>query len=173
MSSLKNPNQFQQTRRSHPQKTRTKPCQRVALFDDNVDVTRPEEASMNGELGYVTLFVPDREAAARFYGDVLGWRYSDPPGPERGRHILNTNFPGAIAGKESMFLRGNSVPSVILNFTVPDLPEAVRRVRESGGESEEPSGEPGWFVARCKDNQGLAFELWQPSKPLEGQWWRG
>jgi predicted enzyme related to lactoylglutathione lyase len=133
----------------------------------------PKEAVVNGELGYVTLFVPDREVAGRFYGEVLGWRYSEPPGPERGRHILNTNFPGAIAGQESMFLRGGSVPSVVLNFTVADVAAAVTKVRELGGEAEDPHGDPGWFVARCKDDQGLAFEMWQPDKPLEGQWWRG
>ena len=129
---------------------------------------------MHGDLGYVTLFVPDRDRAADFYGGLLGWRYSEPPGAERGRHILNTNFPGGIAGSQSMFLRGATVPSVIINFTVADLDASVERVRQLGGTAEDPNGEdPGWRVARCIDEQGMTFELWQPNKPLEGQWWRG
>ena len=38
----------------------------------------PEAASQirQGDISYLSLWVPDLDRAARFYADVLGWRYA-------------------------------------------------------------------------------------------------
>ena len=53
-------------------------------------------------------------------------------------------------------------------FDVEDVNAGVARVRELGGEADEPAAVPsmGWF-ATCKDPHGNEFGLWQndPSAP--------
>jgi predicted enzyme related to lactoylglutathione lyase len=53
-------------------------------------------------------------------------------------------------------------------FDVDDINTGAARVKELGGEADEPMPVPsmGWFVT-CKDTQGNEFGLWQndPSAP--------
>jgi predicted enzyme related to lactoylglutathione lyase len=51
----------------------------------------------------------------------------------------------------------------VLYFSVPDIEDAVRRVRELGGAADEPGpAETGGRFASCRDDQGVAFGLRQP-----------
>jgi predicted enzyme related to lactoylglutathione lyase len=51
---------------------------------------------------------------------------------------------------------------VVVYFRVDDIEAAVRRVRELGGEADDPGpAETGGRFASCRDDQGLAFGLHQ------------
>jgi len=101
----------------------------------------------HGELGYVTLRVPDVERAKRFYAAVLGWTFPRDPA----RRPLTVAVWGDV-----------DRPSVDLLYRVDDLDAALRRVRERGGRAEEPTQEPFGRAARCVDDQGAEFQLWEP-----------
>jgi len=107
----------------------------------------PTPEPRHGELGYVTVRVPDRERAMRFYGAVLGWTF--PPGEVR--------RPPRVSP-----WGGVDRPSVDLLYRVDDLDAALGRVRAQGGRAEEPTRERFGRVARCEDDQGATFQLWEP-----------
>lgn len=112
-----------------------------------------------GRIGYFTLGVPDSARARAFYGGVFGWRFEAGSVPE-GFHIPNTSPPGGLAG-------GTEPAGITLYFAVADIHAAVARVREFGGEASEPVHyESGWN-ASCRDDQGLAFDLFQPRPGYE------
>jgi len=49
-----------------------------------LQTTQVTDRLRQGDMSYVSLWVPDVERAARFYADVLGWRYAEPiAGPFR------------------------------------------------------------------------------------------
>ncbi|MBB6347795.1 hypothetical protein FHU36_004340 [Nonomuraea muscovyensis] len=108
---------------------------------------------MAGQLGYFALPSNDPQASMVFYGGLFGWQF-DEESEHGGHHILNTAEPfGCVGGAR------DGVPT--LYFTVDDIHEAVKRVRELGGEADEPVlRESGWDAA-CRDSQGLVFNLWQ------------
>jgi uncharacterized glyoxalase superfamily protein PhnB len=112
-----------------------------------MSVAPPAPEPRHGELGYVTLRVPDRERARRFYAAVLGWTF-----PE-----------GAVRRPPMVGIWGEvDRPSVDLLYRVDELDAALRRVRDQGGRAEEPTQEPFGRVARCVDDQGAEFQLWEP-----------
>jgi predicted enzyme related to lactoylglutathione lyase len=45
---------------------------------------------------------------------------------------------------------------------VDDLDAAEQRVRELGGEADEPQPTSGGHFSRCRDDQGANFGLWAP-----------
>jgi predicted enzyme related to lactoylglutathione lyase len=51
---------------------------------------------------------------------------------------------------------------VDLLFRVDDLDTALDHVRAQGGQAEEPTQERFGRVARCVDDQGARFQLWEP-----------
>lgn len=119
---------------------------------------------MNSELGYIVLPVADGEQGKRFYGELFGWKFAE-PGSVGGYHILNANFPGAV-------LPGTGDTRPQLYFVVPDIAAGVARVRELGGQADEPTGSEAWLTARCRDDQGSEFWLWQQVAGYEDADWR-
>jgi len=108
--------------------------------------------SRTGELGYVRLPVADLERGMAFFGELLGWEFSQ-PGSQGGVHILNSNFPGSIGPS------GGDGPEV--TFVVDDLEAAVATVRRLGGTADDPDGPPAWRVSGCTDGAGVEFTLVQ------------
>jgi predicted enzyme related to lactoylglutathione lyase len=106
-----------------------------------------------GDVGYVTMKVPDDEAAKRFYGSVLGWWFH-PGSVEHGWQVADRTPPAGIGG-------GAEHPEVQLCYLVEDVDAAVHRVRAQGGEAEEPAVAPYGRIAACVDNQGMHFQLLQ------------
>ena len=62
-----------------------------------------------------------------------------------------------------MGLNRSDTPGATLYFRVPDIHRAVERVRELGGQAEDPGQYPSGWSCNCRDDQGTPFSLWQPS----------
>jgi uncharacterized glyoxalase superfamily protein PhnB len=113
-----------------------------------------------GELGYWTLSVPDVDLAATFYGGVLGWTFEPAQagdgGDHRYRHVSNTAVP--------MGVHDDPVAAAqTLYYRVDDLATATARVVEFGGEVLEVTDYASGGNARCRDDQGIEFDLWKPA----------
>jgi len=110
-----------------------------------------------GQLGYFTLSAPDVARAAAFYGALFGWHF-EPPGPgSTGRtysHVDNTSVPFGI--HDAM-----DDPSPHHYYRVDDLQAMMVRVRELGGEVLSVDEYASGGSARCRDDQGVEFDLWQ------------
>ncbi|RCG25346.1 hypothetical protein DQ384_31250 [Sphaerisporangium album] len=107
----------------------------------------------HGDVGYVSLRVPDVGRAADFYQAVLGWRYA-PGGDPRGRQVQG------LALNHGMWAEEGS-RTLWACYRVDDVHAAVRRVREAGGRAEEPSREPYGTISTCVDDQGLSFGVYE------------
>jgi uncharacterized glyoxalase superfamily protein PhnB len=108
----------------------------------------------HGDIGYVTLNVPDDERAREFYVAVLGWRF------EAGSVPQGWSVPDArpMVGLQG----GGERVEVQLCYRVDELESALRRVREHGGRTGAVERKPYGLLAECVDSQGAAFQLWQP-----------
>jgi uncharacterized glyoxalase superfamily protein PhnB len=107
-----------------------------------------------GDVGYLTLEVPDGDRARRFYETVFGW--STATGHEPGSfHISSITPPSGIHGRpgEAEFR---------VYFRVDDIGAAVARVREAGGEVLSTTDYDSGGNAECRDDQGLRFDLFRP-----------
>ena len=108
---------------------------------------------MAGELVFFEVRVDHAEAARVFYGDLFGWRFAEDNFP--GYYMVSGSVPGG-----GLNGTGES-PGIHVYFNAPDIGESVRRVRELGGQAEEPVGIPSGTYARCRDAEGNSFSLWQ------------
>jgi uncharacterized glyoxalase superfamily protein PhnB len=110
-----------------------------------------------GQLGYFTLSAPDVDRAAAFYAALFGWHF-EPSGPgSTGRtysHVDNTAVPFGI--HDAM-----DDPSPHHYYRVADLQAMMVRVRELGGEVLSVDEYASGGSARCRDDQGVEFDLWQ------------
>jgi predicted enzyme related to lactoylglutathione lyase len=99
----------------------------------------------------VSLWVPDRDRAARFYRAVLGWDV--PAGPRR--HVSG-QLPaiGLWPTAEG--------PTLFCCYAVADARGGAEAVRAAGGSAGEPIPEPFGTVVECVDDQGTAFAMYQP-----------
>jgi predicted enzyme related to lactoylglutathione lyase len=114
--------------------------------------TRP--AARHGDLGYVSLWVPDAAQAADFYAAVLGWRYAAYSGAGS-RQVEGLTLHHGLWG-------GVTPPTLFCCFAVDDIAAAAARVQDAGGTAGEPQQEPYGLVSECTDDQGVRFALFQP-----------
>jgi predicted enzyme related to lactoylglutathione lyase len=110
---------------------------------------------MSGEPSYFEVGVPDAARAKAFFGELFGWSFTTTTGDNA---WIET--PGVRGGLHDE----DEDRNVVVYFRVDDIEAAVRRVRELGGETDDPghAGTGGRFVS-CRDDQGLAFGLHQPA----------
>jgi uncharacterized glyoxalase superfamily protein PhnB len=127
----------------------------TALEPDDVPVEDLPSRRL-GDVGYITLGVPDGEQARRFYSDLFGWEVR-PGSVEGGFHIDTVTPPTGI-----MSTGDGSAPEVRLYFRVDDLEAVAARVRELGGEVLSMTDYASGGNAECVDDQGLRFDLFRP-----------
>ena len=112
-----------------------------------------------GQLGYFTLSAPDVERAAAFYRRAVRLAVRS-PGPGAGghtySHVGNTSLPFG-------FHSDVADRSPHHYYRVEDLAAMVARVRDLGGEVLEVTDYASGGNARCRDDQGIEFDLWQPA----------
>jgi len=110
----------------------------------------------HGDVGYLTLSVPDDERAKAFYGAVLGWKFT-PGGVPRGWQVEGRTPHMGMHGD------AGQPGGATLCYRVADMAAAIERVRSAGGEANEPESKPYGLLAYCTDDQGIEFQLWQPT----------
>ena len=108
---------------------------------------------MTGEPSHFELGVPDAARAKAFYSALLGWDFTTTTGENA--WIETRGVRGGLHGDDEE-------RTIVVYFAVPDIDDAVRRVRELGGEAEgaAPEGMGGRFT-QCRDDQGVPFGLHQ------------
>jgi predicted enzyme related to lactoylglutathione lyase len=107
-----------------------------------------------GDIGYVSLWVPDVERASAFFSAVLGWRYQPGSGGSI-RMVEGRSISHGLAG-------GFDRPNLLLCFMVDDIGSALARVHSAGGRAEAPTSAPYGLIANCVDDDGTPFALFQP-----------
>jgi predicted enzyme related to lactoylglutathione lyase len=105
----------------------------------------------HGDVGYVSVWTPDADRAALFYGRVLGWTY-DPQSHRvtntRG-HIGLFSVPGA--------------PTMFCCYAVSDLAGARQSILDAGGQVDEPQEFDFGTVLGATDPAGAPFAVYQPT----------
>jgi predicted enzyme related to lactoylglutathione lyase len=107
-----------------------------------------------GDVGYASLWVPDVARAAAFYAPVLGLRYA-PAGDPRGQQATAVTPPQGL-------WEGPAHPTLFCSYVVDDAVAAVARVRDAGGQADEPVQQPYGLSADCVDLDGVRFAVHQP-----------
>jgi predicted enzyme related to lactoylglutathione lyase len=105
-----------------------------------------------GDIGYVSIQIPDPDKAADFYAAVLGWSYSDVS--SNGRHVGGQSMSIGIWGGEQ--------PDLFCCYAVGDVDAAVVRVRAAGGTAGNPTEERFGRAADCVDIEGKKFAVFAP-----------
>jgi predicted enzyme related to lactoylglutathione lyase len=110
---------------------------------------------MAGDIVYFAIPAPDSERGKAFYGSLFGWEF-EPGNVPDGYQISGVTPMGGLAG-------GGEASAPKVWFGVDDIDDAIARVRELGGEADEPERIASGFMASCRDDQGTSFELWAPA----------
>ncbi|BDB40563.1 MULTISPECIES: VOC family protein [Mycobacterium] len=100
-----------------------------------------------GDIGYISVRVPDADRAATFYRKVLGWSY-DPASQQ----VTNTDLPTGI-------FAGPGTPTLFCCYAVADLAAARAAIAEAGGSTGEVRQTEHGAVLDATDSQGMAFAV--------------
>ena len=105
----------------------------------------------HGDVGYVSVWTPDAERAAAFYGHVLGWTY-DPASHQ----VTNT--------KQHIGIFSVAIPQGMLCcYAVADLAGARQSILDGGGQVGEVQEFDFGTVLDATDPVGTAFAVFQPA----------
>jgi predicted enzyme related to lactoylglutathione lyase len=115
---------------------------------------------MPTELGYLTIPVQSIPRAKAFFEALFGWRLES-MGDGSGAHVGNTRLPIG-------FSIGGPADYANLYFKVSDIGAAIAQIVELGGGAGEVHPSASGLSARCHDDQGTVFSLWQPAPGYEG-----
>ena len=105
----------------------------------------------HGDIGYVSVWTPDAQRTAAFYGHVLGWTY-DPATHQ----VTNTAQPIGIFDVADQ-------PTLFCCYAVDDLQAAGRVITDAGGELDEVQQFDFGAVLGATDTLGRAFAVYQPA----------
>ncbi|HEX2221084.1 MAG TPA: VOC family protein [Candidatus Limnocylindria bacterium] len=116
----------------------------------------------HGEFTHIELPADDPQRATRFYTQLFGWSFQEPPGFE-GYHLFTTpageDGMGGAVGK-----RGELAPEATRTYVnVDSVDDCLGRIAQLGGsvvsEKQEVPG-LGWFAV-FRDPEGNELALWQ------------
>jgi predicted enzyme related to lactoylglutathione lyase len=115
-----------------------------------------------GRLAWTELLTSDRDAATAFYQELAGWEVgpAHPRGDEGLAHALFKD--GRVFGLMRDMPAGSPVPPSWVHYLrVPDLDEAIARVKALGGfKYEEPGAVDGGRRVLMVDPTGAPVALW-------------
>jgi PhnB protein len=123
----------------------------------DVPLVTDEGGRRQGDLFYWTIGVRDTAHARHFFGGLFGWQI-ETGNVDDGFHIASVTPPGGMHG-----VAADAAPTKTLYFRVPDIQEAVARVRELGGSATDPVLYDSGWDSTCTDGQGTEFNLSQPA----------
>jgi predicted enzyme related to lactoylglutathione lyase len=109
-----------------------------------------------GDVSYLTMVVPDLDAARAFYGAVFAWRFN--VGNAGGAQVTGV---APQIGMTTQPEAGPATPGVIVCYRVDDIAAAVNRVRDAGGHARQVTQRPYGLESLCTDNQNTPFYLHQ------------
>lgn len=104
----------------------------------------------HGDLGYVSVWTPDADRAAAFYGHVLGWAYDS-----ASHRVTNTDLPTGISAHPGM-------PTLFCCYAVADLRAARAAITEAGGVAGDVRQTDYGAVLDATDPHGAAFAVFEP-----------
>jgi predicted enzyme related to lactoylglutathione lyase len=112
---------------------------------------------MPGQFVHIEIPADDTGKSREFYGSLLGWQFDAFPGPFEYHMAQIGEQQGAAITNMEPGKHGTRA-----YFLVDDINAGAARVKELGGEANDPGPVPnmGWF-ATCKDPHGNEFGLWQ------------
>lgn len=117
-----------------------------------------------GSPNWLDLGSPDTEAAAAFYGAVLGWQFVS-AGPEAGGYGFFQVDGKTVAALGPLTEEGAD-SAWMIHFKTGDIAATVEAVTAGGGtlrmEPMDVMGEG--MLAQATDPQGAQFALWQPGR---------
>jgi predicted enzyme related to lactoylglutathione lyase len=116
---------------------------------------------MAGKMVHLELPAGDTSRAREFYTGLFGWQWQAYEGPQEYHMTRFTeDTGGAISPSDERGAR--------IYFDVDDINAGAARIRELGGQADDPMPVPGmgWF-ATAQDTEGNKIGLWQidPSAP--------
>jgi uncharacterized glyoxalase superfamily protein PhnB len=109
------------------------------MLESPVTATAPSEPDpiRHGDIGFLSVHVPDVDRARRFYATVLGWEYGTD-----GRLVTNTSLPQGLWATEG-------TPTLLCSYAVESVDAAVDEVRAAGGTATEPADRPYGRTSDC------------------------
>jgi predicted enzyme related to lactoylglutathione lyase len=112
---------------------------------------------MTGEIVHIEIPADDTGTSREFYGGLFGWEFQSFPGPFEYHMTRLGEEQGAAITDMEPGKRGTRS-----YFLVDDINAGAARVKELGGEANDPRPVPnmGWF-STCTDPHGNDFGLWQ------------
>jgi predicted enzyme related to lactoylglutathione lyase len=110
----------------------------------------------HGNIGYVSLWVPDVVLAAEFFSQVLGWRYDPASGPG-GRQVQGLSLHHGLWTNETAH-------TLFCCYEVDSLPDVLARIRAAGGTANDPVMESFGLTAMCTDDAGVRFAVFEPAE---------
>jgi uncharacterized glyoxalase superfamily protein PhnB len=113
-------------------------------------VTGAATPIQHGDLGYVSVWVPDADRAAAFYGHVLGWSYD----PQTHEVTNTTQHIGIFSVASSQ--------GMLCCYAVADLTGARQAILDGGGTVGEVQQFDFGTVLDATDPAGAAFAVFQP-----------
>jgi predicted enzyme related to lactoylglutathione lyase len=116
---------------------------------------------MSGNPVHFEIPAQNTARAQKFYGDLFGWDFQDMEGPAEYHMTRISDSSGAAVFPAD-------ADAIRVYFDVDDINAGVAKLREAGGEADDPQPVPtmGWFVTGT-DTEGNPIGLWQtdPSAP--------
>ena len=112
------------------------------------------EEKRPGAPSFIELGVPAGSRARKFFGEVLGWTFTD---------MGKDNFLAQTPSIQIGIHPNDPDATLVVYFLVDDLEAAIARVRAAGGTASEPGHEEAGFgrFSECRDDQGVRFGLRQ------------
>lgn len=111
----------------------------------------PVDGIRHGDIGYVSVWVPDADRAAAFYGHVLGWAY-DPTAHQ----VTNTELPTGISVNAGP-------PTLFCCYAVDNVQAARTAITEADGVPGEIRHTDYGTLLDATDPQGVAFAVYEPA----------
>lgn len=109
-----------------------------------------DELIQHGDIGYVSVWVPDPGRGADFYRHVLGWSYAP-----AAHQVTNTELPVGIATTATQ-------PTLFCCYAVDDVDVARQTIAEAGGTPGEVRRTDYGTILDATDPQGVAFAVYEP-----------
>jgi uncharacterized protein len=103
------------------------------------------------------------ERAKKFYGELLGWKFTMLPGPANYQLIETADLRGQKGIGGGLHLRERGPAGIINYFGVASIDASLEKVRQSGGKVITSRQEvPGWgYLGVCLDTEGNPFGLFE------------